>query len=112
MKKIISIFLSLVFVFSLAGCNLVSTGLPAAGGSGTLNLYNSDPMTLDPALAGDATSYGYIIQIFSGLVKLDANLEPVADIASAWQESADGLTYTFTLRHRRYLPGRKQSHRQ
>ena len=98
MKKIFSILLSLVFVFSLAGCIHSSTALPAAGGSGTLNLYNTDPLTLDPAMAGDATSNGYILQIFSGLVRMDDNLEPVADIATGWQVSADGLTYTFQLR--------------
>ena len=98
MKKLISFSLSLLFVISLFGCNHNSTTLPAAGGSGTLNLYNTDPLTLDPALAGDATSNGYVLQLFSGLVRLDDSLEPVADIAQDWQVSADGLDYTFKLR--------------
>jgi oligopeptide transport system substrate-binding protein len=99
MKKIVSLLLALVFVISLVGCNPGSTAMPAAGGSDTLNLYNIDPLTLDPALAGDAISNGYVLQLFSGLVRLDNNLEPVADIASDWQISPDGLTYTFKLRH-------------
>jgi oligopeptide transport system substrate-binding protein len=99
MKKIISLLLSLVFVIALFGCNHSSTGLPVAGGSGTLNLYNIDPLTLDPALAGDAISNGYVLQLFSGLVRLDDNLEPVADISSDWQISPDGLTHTFKLLH-------------
>ena len=99
MKKLISFLLSLVFVIALFGCNHSNTALPAAGGSGTLNLYNTDPLTLDPALAGDATSNGYILQLFSGLVRLDDSLEPVADVAQDWQISSDGLTYTFDLRH-------------
>ncbi|RJO63080.1 MAG: peptide ABC transporter substrate-binding protein [Dehalococcoidia bacterium] len=98
MKKIVSLLLALVFVIALVGCNPGGTALPAAGGSGTLNLYNIDPLTLDPALAGDATSNGYVLQLFSGLVRLDNHLEPVADIASGWQISPDGLTYTFKLR--------------
>jgi oligopeptide transport system substrate-binding protein len=64
--------------------------LPAAG--------SGDPPTLDPALAGDATSAAYVVEIFSGLVTLDQNLKVVPDIAEKYDVSADGLTYTFTLR--------------
>ncbi|MCL2707358.1 MAG: peptide ABC transporter substrate-binding protein [Dehalococcoidia bacterium] len=92
--------------FMLAGfIVLASFGLSSAccahsnaGGSGVLNLYGRDPITLDPAIAGDSTSNGYIMQIFSGLVRLDDNLEPVPDIASRWHVSSDGLIYTFYLR--------------
>ena len=39
------------------------------------------------------------MQIFSGLLKLDSNLEPVPDIAASMPTiSSDGLTYTFHLR--------------
>jgi len=70
---------------------------PAVEG-GTLKLYGSDPNTLDPALSADANSHDYILQIFSGLVKLDDNLEPAPDIAASWEISEDDLTYTFHLR--------------
>ncbi len=93
-----ALLLVAVAAWQLLG-NRTPSGLPAAGGSGTLNLYNSDPLTLDPALAGDGTSNSYVIQIFSGLVRLDENLEPVGDIASDWMVSSDGLIYTFNLRH-------------
>ncbi|MDD5190775.1 MAG: ABC transporter substrate-binding protein, partial [Dehalococcoidales bacterium] len=66
--------------------------------SGTLNLYGTDPYTLDPATSSEATSGEYIMQIFSGLLTLDANLNPVADIAKSWTISPDGKVYTFTLR--------------
>jgi oligopeptide transport system substrate-binding protein len=98
-KKLTLFLLSIVLVIAVAGCNHSGSALPAAGGSGTLNLYNVDPLTLDPATAGDATSNGYVLELFSGLVRLDANLEPVGDLASAWQVSPDGLVYTFDLRH-------------
>jgi oligopeptide transport system substrate-binding protein len=68
-------------------------------GEGVLNLYGIDPYTLDPAVAGDASSSSYILQIFSGLVRSGDNLEPVGDIAQSWQVSDDGRTYTFHLRH-------------
>lgn len=57
-----------------------------------------DPPTLDPALASDAASSVYIVEIFSGLVSLDPNLKVVPDIASSWDISDDRLTYTFHLR--------------
>ncbi len=101
MKKILLALLALVLCIAVSGCDIFSTSstISDAGGKGTLNLYNTAPLTLDPAIVGDSTSYGYVLQIFSGLVKLDDSLEPVPDIASGWQISSDGLTYTFELRH-------------
>ncbi len=63
-----------------------------------LNLSDIDPLTLDPAISGEMTSHNYIMQLFSGLVRLDDNLEPVPDIAESQQVSDDGKTYTFYLR--------------
>jgi len=65
---------------------------------GTLNLYNTDPLTLDPAVVADSGSHAYVVQMFSGLLRLDENLLPTADIAKDWQVSGDGKTYTFNLR--------------
>ncbi|MBI4789745.1 MAG: peptide ABC transporter substrate-binding protein [Chloroflexi bacterium] len=59
---------------------------------------SSDPPTLDPALAGDASSAIYIVELFSGLVTLDANLKVIPDIASSWEISTDRTVYTFKLR--------------
>lgn len=66
--------------------------------TGTLRVPGGDPVTLDPALAGDATSATYIVEIFGGLVTLDQNLKVVPDIAERWDLSPDGRTYTFHLR--------------
>ena len=46
----------------------------ASRGDNELVLPGTDPPTLDPALASDATSANYIVEIFSGLVALDPNL--------------------------------------
>ncbi len=61
-------------------------------------MYGIDPITLDPAISGEMTSHEYIMQLFSGLVRLDDDLEPAPDIAQRWQVSDDGRTYTFYLR--------------
>lgn len=93
-KKILLLtlcFLSLALTVTACG------GTPA-GGHGTLNLADSGPITLDPAVAAEFSSAMYIVQIFSGLVRLDENLQIVPDIAERWEESADGKTFTFHLR--------------
>lgn len=72
---------------------------PTARPGATLNLPGAEPPTLDPALTQDATSAGYIVEIFSGLVTLDRDLEVVPDIAESWALSDDDTTYTFHLRH-------------
>lgn len=75
-----------------------SSGSSATASSNSLRLLGGEPPTLDPALASDATSANYIVELFSGLVTLDENVEIVPDIAADWRVSDDGLTYTFTLR--------------
>jgi oligopeptide transport system substrate-binding protein len=106
MQKIILALLSVVLICSLlvfylpSGCQtepeetLTATIIEGE----VLNLYGIDPYTLDPALAGDATSNEYIMQLFCGLIRLDDSLEPGPDIAESWQVSEDGRVYTFELR--------------
>ena len=57
----------------------------------------ADPPTLDPHLTQDTTSAGVVVEIFSGLVALDTNLQLVPDIAHKW-EIENGVVYTFYLR--------------
>ena len=60
----------------------------------------SDPPTLDPALVTDGTSYGIVIELFSGLVKLTGESdEPIAmDLAESYSVSNGGKTYKFILK--------------
>ena len=105
MKRIVYIILSVVLLCSLLVFRLPITCQPAQEATlppvteEVLNLYGIDPLTLDPAVASEMTSHDYIMQLFSGLVCLDDNLEPAPDIAQRWQVSHDGRTYTFYLRH-------------
>ncbi len=57
----------------------------------------ADPPTLDPHLTSDTTSAGIVVEVFSGLVALDTDLQLVPDIAESWTIE-DGVVYTFTLR--------------
>ncbi len=109
MKKSALFFLALL----LLGCLLLTacpsngvittsptteTSTPPIVGGGTLKLYGTDPTTLDPAISSDANSAEYILQIFSGLVKLGDKLEPAPDIAKTWDISQDSCTFIFHLR--------------
>lgn len=119
---------TILFLLILMGCSLVTprpasptpaflvaTSVPAVvaintpavpattedlgpGGNLIMTLGYQDPTTLDPALVGDVTSAFVISQLFSGLVRLDSNLEVQPDLAETWQVSDDGRTYTFILR--------------
>ncbi len=105
MKRILSLILALALIGSLLvfylpgiGCQFWPESPSPATSENTLYLYNEDPITLDPAISGEMTSHEYVAQIFSGLVRLDENLEPAPDIAQRWEVSDDGKTYTFYLR--------------
>ncbi len=72
--------------------------LVSSTAEGTLRLFGAEPDTLDPALVEDSVSAEYVVQIFSGLVTLNADLELVPDLAERWETSPDGRVYTFFLR--------------
>ncbi len=79
--------------------NLSSTivfGLPRAE---TLLLlgYVPSPEDLDPAVTTQSSD-DYIGLIYSGLVRLNQDLQVVPDLAESWTISRDNLTFKFTLR--------------
>ncbi|HLZ55872.1 MAG TPA: peptide ABC transporter substrate-binding protein [Ktedonosporobacter sp.] len=54
--------------------------------------------TLDPALAHDDPSIHAVQMIFTGLVQLDDHLQVSPALAQTWEQSADGLSWTFHLK--------------
>ncbi len=95
MKRILHL-LAVVIIAStlvLSGCDVLPT--PAVK---VLNLAGNEPITLDPAISGEASSHQFITQLFSGLMRLDDDLNPVPDIAESYEISPDGRTYTFKLK--------------
>lgn len=57
----------------------------------------ADFSSLDPALSDASTDYAAVSVIFPGLVRLTSENTVVLDLASSYQVSPDGLSYTFTL---------------
>lgn len=87
-----------------AGDTLVITAperprLPTPAGEQVLRLAGprDDPTSLDPALSRDLTTAFICRQLFRGLTRLDAELQPVPELADRIEIAADGLVYTFRL---------------
>ncbi|CAN3700927.1 MULTISPECIES: ABC transporter substrate-binding protein [unclassified Microbacterium] len=60
---------------------------------------SGDPSSLDPAFASDGESFRISRQIFEGLVGVESGTaDPAPMLAESWEQSDDGLSYTFTLK--------------
>jgi oligopeptide transport system substrate-binding protein len=84
-----------------------STATTGGPSSGALRMAGGEPITLDPGIAQDEVSAGYIVEIFGGLLTLDQQLHVQPDIATQIPAAdnggktvnADGtVTYTFHIR--------------
>ena len=82
--------LTAAFVFALTGCG---------SGSGSFTWFvDSIPANLDPQVASDAPDVIACENLYSGLVRKDPSGTPVPALCERWEVSADGRTYTFTLK--------------
>ncbi|MBF0216253.1 MAG: peptide-binding protein [Candidatus Omnitrophica bacterium] len=74
----------------------------SAGGESPRDAYVtasiSDARILIPFFADDTASAGICRLVFSGLTKIDKDLNVVGDLAERWDISADGLEISFFLR--------------
>lgn len=79
---------------------------PKMGGSIAMSLADDDVQNFDPIIPTDNMSIWTMLLIYDTLIRVgpDGNsLEP--GLATAWQKSEDGLTYTFTLRDATFHDG-------
>jgi len=83
-----------------AGCGVFSGGGGGGGGSSKSIAYNLEETVkdLDSATTTDSVSTEILLNVMSGLYRLDANIRPVPDLAESVDISEDRLDYTFTLR--------------
>ncbi len=68
--------------------------------------FETEPTTLDPALALDYSSGAVTSMIHSNLIRFDSEGEIVPSAAKGWSISEDGLEYTFHLSENRFSNGR------
>lgn len=95
---------------TLAGITLLSATLLAACGSGSGSnagsgesstysyVYTEDPTSLDYILYNRAQVSDIVTNMVDGLLEYDKYGNLVPSLAEDWKVSADGLTYTYTLR--------------
>ncbi|HEY1295935.1 MAG TPA: ABC transporter substrate-binding protein [Chloroflexota bacterium] len=74
-----------------------SAASPKSGGILKIGL-QADPTSLDPQKTSLTAAFHVTEQIYSRLVRLKPDLTVEPDLAEKWDISADGKTYTFTLR--------------
>lgn len=58
---------------------------------------NGDPQSFNPDMKSDDNAYAANQNIYSRLVKMNANDQIIPDLAESWEYSEDGLTLTFHL---------------
>lgn len=87
----------------LLGVLWLSLGMTAAQENTDVVLHlgrTNYPSTLDPLFAQTSVEAEYLTNLFIGLTKVDPiTSEIVPSLATSWQVSEDGLTWTFTLRN-------------
>src|SRR5690242_10108453 len=88
---------------ALTALALLATG--ACGGASTPERRtlidsrdNYDPRSLDPALSTDVPTGRAVSLVFDGLSRFDARANLKPDLATRWEVSPDGLTYTYHLK--------------
>ncbi|HEY3991850.1 MAG TPA: peptide ABC transporter substrate-binding protein, partial [Ktedonobacteraceae bacterium] len=96
-------FLCLAIMLFLAACgsNGASTSTTKAPDSQQVfrePIIDTDISTFDPAQATDLNSAQAIDMVFTGLVSESDNLQVQPQLAQSYQQSTDGLTWTFHLR--------------
>ncbi len=75
----------------------VDAGEPVRGGT-LVAAIDSDPGQLNPAITTSGAVHTASELMFNGLVELDPQGEPVAELAESWEIEEDGAVYRFTLR--------------
>ncbi|HLW03260.1 MAG TPA: peptide ABC transporter substrate-binding protein, partial [Ktedonobacterales bacterium] len=98
-SQVLVLAASIALILSGCGSSNTTTNLASSQKLVFPNVGTQDVRTLDPALATDQNSIWALNLIDAGLVTLDGkSLKVVPDLASSWDISADGKTYTFHIR--------------
>ncbi len=92
MKRLISALTAVILLFLCTACT------PKGSGKSITYPLSASPSTLDPQFVNDLNATIIINNTFEGLVRLDAQGNIIPGIASEWEISPDGKTYTFRLK--------------
>ena len=92
------LILAIAGLIAVMGLGTSSNGGAARGADRPTRIAMSAPLTIDPAVAGDAGSAAVIAQLFEGLTAIDGSLMPRPALAAGWTFSNGNRTVDFTLR--------------
>ena len=98
--------LAAVGALALAGCEKGGGRAPCPQGKLCLEYGNDvDPQSIDPQMASLVQEDRILGDLFTGLTQYDTESNPVPGIATTWETSPDGLTWTFHLRPSKWSDG-------
>ena len=103
-KKWLAVGVFLVVATALAVVGGISSAAAqqsgrAAGASNLRIAITGAPDPFDPALLGDNRSIELAQNVYEGVLGVNNKAQIVPALASSWSRSANGLVYTFNLRH-------------
>ncbi|GAB4345501.1 MAG: hypothetical protein Kow00117_23010 [Phototrophicales bacterium] len=78
-------------------CVISASNVMAQGGGGVLRVAMNEPINLDPATGSNDPEILFNRTIYDYLVELTPENIPAPNLATNWEISPDGLTYTFDL---------------
>jgi oligopeptide transport system substrate-binding protein len=90
---------------SAAAATEAATAAAASTGKTVVIATDTDLSTMDHHIATDGTSFIAQSLVFDGLTELNAAGEAQPDLATSWDVSDDGLTYTFHLADAKWSNG-------
>lgn len=108
-RKVLALMIAMILMVSLAACGggkSTSTADASKGGNKTLKTQlDVEVASMDPQIATDGASFEVIAAVTEGLYSVDAAGSPIMALAKDAKKSADGLTYTFTLKDAKWSNG-------
>lgn len=96
-KRIFTLVFSILFICSTV-LGLGACGKKSGEDKAMAYAIAADPKCLDPQIANNHASFTAVLNMMEGLVRIDLDGNILPGCAKEWQTSADGKTYTFTLR--------------
>jgi oligopeptide transport system substrate-binding protein len=106
LRRIAAALFALACAAALAGCQGGARRPPCPAGQVCLEYGNeSEPLSLDPQTSNLLVEARIVGDLMVGLTTEAADGKAIPGIATSWETSADGLTWTFHLRDARWSDG-------
>lgn len=97
MSHKIAFTFGMILVLALASTAFAQDAEPVSGG--TLRAaWSGEWVSLDPHLSSAGSSFAVLANVVEALTDYDDDMQLVGELATGWEQSEDGLTWTFTLR--------------